>query len=73
MAIALDHRHEYRVARRHGPRNNYELYRDRAVFEAHEQQPHTRHFLTEREHLVESFTVDWLRPTAQAGMTRAHA
>jgi quinol monooxygenase YgiN len=50
----------------------YELYRDRAAFEAHEQQPHTRHFLTEREHLVESFTVDWLRPTAQAGVTRAH-
>jgi hypothetical protein len=24
--------------------------------------PHTRHFLIEREHLVESFTVDWLHP-----------
>jgi quinol monooxygenase YgiN len=48
----------------------YELYRDRAAFDAHEQQAHVRHFLAEREHLVESFTVDWLRPTAQAGTTK---
>lgn len=42
----------------------YELYRDRTAFEAHEAQPHVHHFLTEREHLIESFTVDWLHPTA---------
>ncbi|MFI0710726.1 putative quinol monooxygenase [Streptomyces inhibens] len=31
----------------------YELYVDRAAFEAHEAQPHTKHFLAEREkHLV---------------------
>jgi quinol monooxygenase YgiN len=27
----------------------YELYKDRAAFEAHEAQPHTQRFLTERE------------------------
>jgi quinol monooxygenase YgiN len=48
----------------------YELYRDRAAFDAHEQQAHVRHFLAEREHLVETFTVDWLHPTAQAGIAR---
>ena len=49
----------------------YELYGDRAAFDAHEQQPHVRHFLAEREHLVDNFTVDWLHPTAQAGTTKA--
>ncbi len=27
----------------------YELYADEAAFQAHEEQPHTRHFLKERE------------------------
>jgi quinol monooxygenase YgiN len=49
----------------------YELYRDRAAFEAHERQEHVRHFLAERERLVESFTVDWLHPTARAGTPKA--
>jgi quinol monooxygenase YgiN len=38
----------------------YELYRDRAAFDAHEQEPHIRHFLTEREQHLESFEVDFL-------------
>jgi len=38
----------------------YELYRNRAAFEAHEQQPHTLHFLNTRSEHVESFTVDFL-------------
>jgi len=38
----------------------YELYRDRAAFEAHEQSPHTRRFLAEREPLLESKAVDFL-------------
>ena len=46
----------------------YELYRDRAAFEAHEAQAHVRHFLTERDHHVERFDVDWLSPSAFAGM-----
>src|SRR5262245_7704778 len=38
----------------------YELYRDRAAFESHEQQPHTQHFLATREALLESTQVDFL-------------
>lgn len=38
----------------------YELYRDRDAFDEHERQEHTRHFLTEREALVDSVEVDWL-------------
>ena len=43
----------------------YELYRDRDAFEAHEAQPHTRRFLTEREKYLASADVDWL--TLQVG------
>lgn len=38
----------------------YELYRDRAAFDEHEQQPHTRKFLAGREALVDDVEVDWL-------------
>lgn len=38
----------------------YELYRDRAAFDAHEATPHTRRFLAERERLLESTDVDFL-------------
>jgi quinol monooxygenase YgiN len=38
----------------------YELYRDRAAFEAHEQQDHVQHFLAAREDLLESTVVDRL-------------
>ena len=38
----------------------YELYANRAAFEAHEQTAHTRRFLTEREALLESTQVDFL-------------
>jgi quinol monooxygenase YgiN len=48
----------------------YELYRDRDAFDAHEAQPHTRHFLSERERLVDRVEVDWLSPMAQAGVGR---
>jgi quinol monooxygenase YgiN len=40
----------------------YELYTNRAAFEAHEQQPHTRTFLDAREQYVESVTVEWVTP-----------
>jgi quinol monooxygenase YgiN len=46
----------------------YELYRDPAAFEAHESQPHVRHFLAERERLVEHFEVDRLTPRSLAGI-----
>jgi quinol monooxygenase YgiN len=38
----------------------YELYADRAAFEAHEAQEHTRHFLAARKPLLESTVVDFL-------------
>jgi quinol monooxygenase YgiN len=43
-----------------GTRVFYELYRDRAAFDAHEAQDHARRFLAAREEHVESFTVDFL-------------
>ena len=38
----------------------YELYRDRAAFDAHEEQPHTRRFLAGREEFLASVDVDFL-------------
>lgn len=38
----------------------YELYRDRAAFDAHEGQPHTRRFLASREQFLSSAEVDFL-------------
>lgn len=43
----------------------YELYRDRAAFEAHEAAPHTRRYLAERDQYLASTDVD--RLTLQAG------
>jgi len=43
----------------------YELYRDRAAFEAHEAGPHTRRHLDERDQYLASTEVDWL--TLQTG------
>ena len=43
----------------------YELYRDRAAFEAHEAAPHTRRYLAERGQYLASTEVDWL--TLQGG------
>ncbi|MFI1967963.1 antibiotic biosynthesis monooxygenase [Streptomyces cinnamoneus] len=38
----------------------YELYESRTAFDAHEQQPHTCHFLAEREKFVLSTDVTFL-------------
>jgi len=38
----------------------YELYRDRAAFEVHEQQEHVQRFLAAREDMLESTVVDRL-------------
>ena len=43
----------------------YELYRDKAAFEAHETAPHTRRYLAERDQYLAGTEVDWL--TLQAG------
>jgi len=47
----------------------YELYRDRAAFGAHEQQPHVRRFLAERTQHLNRTDVDFLSPTEAAGLT----
>ncbi|WP_130509620.1 putative quinol monooxygenase [Krasilnikovia cinnamomea] len=39
----------------------YELYADRAAFDAHEKQPHTRRFLTEREEHLCGLEVTFLQ------------
>lgn len=38
----------------------YELYQDRDAFDAHERQPHTRHFLAAREEFVSKVDVTFL-------------
>jgi quinol monooxygenase YgiN len=43
----------------------YELYRDKAAFEAHEAAPHTRRYLAERDQYLAGTEVDWL--TLQTG------
>jgi quinol monooxygenase YgiN len=43
----------------------YELYRDKAAFDAHEAAPHTRRYLDQRDQYLASTEVDWL--TLQAG------
>lgn len=42
----------------------YELYADRAAFDAHEQQPHTLRFLEERGQYLASYEVDFVAPIA---------
>lgn len=48
----------------------YELYADRAAFEAHEEQPHVRRFLQERGQYLESFSVDFLSLWDAKGVTK---
>jgi quinol monooxygenase YgiN len=43
----------------------YELYRDRAAFEAHGEAAHTRRYLDQRDQYLASTEVDWL--TLQTG------
>src|ERR1039457_2039984 len=38
----------------------YELYRDKAAFEAHEAAPHARRYLAERDQYLASTEGDWL-------------
>ena len=45
----------------------YELYRDRAAFDAHEAMPHTRRYLAERDQYLAATEVDWLTLTAGKG------
>lgn len=43
----------------------YELYQDKAAFEAHGAAPHTRRYLDQRDQYLASTEVDWL--TLQTG------
>ncbi|WP_412737948.1 putative quinol monooxygenase [Krasilnikovia sp. MM14-A1259] len=45
----------------------YELYADRAAFDAHEQQPHVTHFLTEREQFLSDVEVTFLQAVTGKG------
>jgi len=46
----------------------YELYRDRAAFEAHETQPHVQHFLAQRDRFLQHTQVERLNPLTYAGI-----
>ncbi len=48
-------------------RAHYELFADRAAFEAHEAAPHTRRYLAERDRYLTAKEVDWLTPLAGKG------
>jgi quinol monooxygenase YgiN len=43
-------------------RHFFEMYRDQAAFEAHEQRPHVRRFLEARPQHVQSVSVDFMTP-----------
>lgn len=45
----------------------YECYADRAAFEEHERQPHTRHFLDERHAHLAGERVEFLDPVLSVG------
>ena len=59
----------HQVADKPGQRVFYELYRDRAAFDAHEEQPHVKRFLADRQALLDSFEVDFM--TLDDGKTPA--
>jgi quinol monooxygenase YgiN len=46
----------------------YELYADRAAFDQHEQQPHVRRFLAEREQYLSGVDVSFLHSIDGKGM-----
>src|SRR6266568_1540988 len=80
MTVPEIHRHEpgtlvYAVHQVDGEPNTrifYELYRDRAAFDEHERQEHTRHFLAERErYLSGPPQVDFLALQTAAGAVEA--
>ncbi len=80
MTVPEIHRHEpgtlvYAVHQVDGEPNTrifYELYRDRAAFDEHERQEHTRRFLAERErYLSGPPQVDFLALQTAAGAVEA--
>lgn len=49
----------------------YELYADRAAFDAHEQQPHTVNFLARREQYLSAVQVTFLQAESGKGPVAA--
>ncbi|MER7001687.1 antibiotic biosynthesis monooxygenase [Dactylosporangium sp. NPDC000555] len=45
----------------------YELYADRAAFDFHEQQPHTKHFLAERQQYLSGIDVTFMQAESGKG------
>ncbi len=45
----------------------YELYADRAAFDFHEEQPHTKRFLAEREQYISGLEVTFLQAESGKG------
>ncbi|WP_413802673.1 putative quinol monooxygenase [Streptomyces iranensis] len=45
----------------------YELYEDQAAFDRHQEQPHTRYFMTETEQHISALHVTFLRADAGKG------
>lgn len=58
----------HRVTEQPAQRVFYELYRDRAAFDEHEQQPHVRRFLIEREQHVQRTDVDFVTLLTGSGV-----
>jgi quinol monooxygenase YgiN len=48
----------------------YELYADRAAFDAHEGQPHVKHFLAEREQHLSGVDVTFMQAESGKGLMR---
>lgn len=46
----------------------YEVYADRAAFEAHEETPHVRRFLAEREQYIADLRVEFVTPVGGKGV-----
>ncbi|WP_018682302.1 putative quinol monooxygenase [Actinokineospora enzanensis] len=46
----------------------YEVYADKAAFEEHERQPHTKRFLAEREQYLSDFRVEFLESLSGKGV-----
>jgi quinol monooxygenase YgiN len=48
----------------------YELYADRAAFDLHEEQPHTKHFLAERAQYTSGVDVTFMQAESGKGPRR---
>ncbi len=46
----------------------YELYADRAAFDAHEEQPHVKHFLAERRQYLSGVDVTFMQAESGKGL-----